>query len=334
MKNKIKINFCGFWGSFKKEKNLFYIILSKYFDVEISENPDFVICSNRGKPFEYMKYDCVRIMFMGENISPDFTVFDYVIGFDYLDFQDRYFRLPFAFFYDDNIPWVPETLTKEKATEILKNKKYFCNFIYGHQSSNGIRERLFKELGEYKQVASPGRYLNNVEGKGCNWKEKYEYLELSKFTIACDSISYPGFVTEKIMHPFERHSVPIYFGSPRINEDLNEKAFVWCKSDSDEDIKNTIERVKFLDTHDDAYIDMLMQCPLKSADALEKRYEELEKFLLNIFSQNPQAAYRRVRHFCAELHESYLKKYMKKNSCNKDYLNLAIKTIKGCCKKK
>lgn len=75
----VKINFCGFWGSFKKEDNLFYKILSRHFNVEISENPDFVICSNRGEPLEYMKYDCVRIMFMGENMSPDFTVFDYVI---------------------------------------------------------------------------------------------------------------------------------------------------------------------------------------------------------------------------------------------------------------
>ena len=65
----LKIDFCGFWGSFKKEKNLFVKILSKHFNVEISDNPDFVICSNRGNPFEYMKYDCVRIMFMGENMS-------------------------------------------------------------------------------------------------------------------------------------------------------------------------------------------------------------------------------------------------------------------------
>ena len=47
-----------------------------------------------------MKYDCVRLMFMGENMSPDFTVFDYCIGFDFMEFGDRYFRLPFAFYFD------------------------------------------------------------------------------------------------------------------------------------------------------------------------------------------------------------------------------------------
>ena len=323
----IKIDFCGFWSSFNKEKNLFSILLSKHFNVEISDNPDFVICSNRGKPFEYMQYDCPRIMFMGENLSPDFTAFDYVIGFDYLEFGDRYFRLPFAFYFDDAKPWTPEKLTKEKAKDILFRKNHFCNFIYGHQSSHGMRERLFIELSSYKKVVSPGRFMNNQNTQGCTWREKWEYLNQSKFTIAGDSIEYPGFFTEKIIQPFISHSIPIYFGNPRINEDINEKAFVWCESTSEEDIKSTIEQVKYLDTHDDAYIDMLMEYPLLSEGYLVKKYEELEMFLVNIFSQTCEEAYRRVRHFCAELHESYLKDYMEKHSRDKliDRLKNAIK---------
>ena len=317
MVERIKINFCGFWSSFNKEKNLFTIMLSKHFNVEISDNPDFVICSNRGKPFEYMKYDCPRIMFMGENLSPDFTVFDYVIGFDYLDFGDRYFRLPFSFFFNDVKPWIPEKIKFDRAEEKKKKKKYFCNFIYGHQSSHRMRERLFNELNYYKEVVSPGKFMNNQNTKGCNWAEKAKYLKESKFTIAGDSIEYPGFFTEKIIDPFMSHSIPIYFGNPRINEDINKKAFVWCKSTREEDIKSTIEQVKYLDTHDDAYIEMLMEYPLLSEGYLVKKYEELEMFLVNIFSQTREEAYRRVRHFCAELHESYLKEYMEKHKKDK-----------------
>ena len=201
-------------------------MLSKHFNVIISDNPDFLICSNRGTPFEYMKYDCVRIMFMGENLSPDFTVFDYVIGFDYLEFGDRYFRLPFGLFFNEGKPWIPEKLSREQAEEILNQKKYFCNFIYGHQSSHGMREKLFKELEKYKSVVSPGSYLNNANDskKRCSWQEKYSYVKASKFTIAGDSIRYPGFVTEKIVQPFQNHSIPIYFGSTRIYEDFNKEA--------------------------------------------------------------------------------------------------------------
>lgn len=313
----IKINYCGFWGSLKKENNLFYRILSKHFSVEISDTPDFVICSNRGKPFEYMKYDCPRIMFMGENLSPDFTAFDYVIGFDYLDFEDRYFRFPFSFYRDCAQPWVPDRITETEAINLLRQKKHFCNFIYAHQSAHGIRERLFKELSSYKKVVSPGSFMNNQNTKGCTWKEKRVFLEKSKFTISGDSIEYPGFFTEKIIDPFMSHSIPIYFGNPRINEEINEKAFVWCKSASDEDVRAAIEQVIYLDNHDDAYIKMLMEYPLLSEDYLTKKYEDLESFLVNIFSQEPEKAYRRVRYFCAELHESYLKEYMEKHKREK-----------------
>ena len=326
-KKQIQINFSGFWSSFNKENNLFHRILSKEFDVKISDSPDFVICSNRGKPFEYMKYNCPRIMFMGENLSPDFTVFDYVIGFDYLEFGDRYFRLPFSFYSDDAEPWMPEKISLIKAKEILNKKRYFCNFIYGHHSSNGMRELLFKELGKYKQVVSPGSYLNNQNTNGCTWLEKRRYLDLSKFTIAGDSIEYPGFFTEKIIQPFEHHSIPIYFGNPRINEEINEKAFVWCKSKSDKDVQKTIEQVKFIDTNDDAYIEMLMEYPLLFETYLVKKYEQLEIFLFNIFSQKPENAYRRVRYFCANLHESYLIDYMKKHKKDK-FIDKVRSTIK------
>lgn len=323
----IKIDFCGFWGSFNKQNNFFTNILSKYFNVEISNDPDFVICSNRGKPFEYMKYDCVRIMFMGENISPDFTVFDYIIGFDFIDFRDRYFRLPFAFYYDCGNPWKPEKITEKKAKEILDSKEYFCNFIYGHQSSHGMREKLFQELCKYKKVISPGRYLNNMGTNGCNWVEKKEFVSKSKFTIAGDSISYPGFFTEKIIDTFVKHSIPIYFGNPEINKDINDKAFVWCKSTDEEEINRVIEEVKYLDENDDAYIEKLMEYPLVENNDIENRYEAIEKFLVDIFSQSKDEAYRRVRYFCAELHESYLRNYMVKNAWEHFDIKKAIKQL-------
>ena len=321
----VKIDFVGFWGSFKKDDNLFTRILSKKFKVEISDDPDFVICSNRGYAFEYMKYDCARIIFMGENMSPDFTVFDYCIGFDYMDFGDRYFRMPFAFYFDNAKPWIPEILSYEKAKEINNAKKYFCNFIYGHQSSHGMREKLFEELNKYKRVDSPGSFLNNVNSskKRCSWAEKNEYLIASKFTIAGDSITYPGFVTEKIVQPFMLHSVPIYFGNPKIDDYFNKDAFIWCTSETN--LAKTVEEVAYLDTHDDAYIEMLMQCPLRDINFVVELYNKLEAFLFNIFEQDPEDAIRRVRYFCAENHEKFLREYYKKDKKTPDF----IKKIKG-----
>lgn len=41
-----------------------------------------------------MKYDCCRIQFSGEDSWPDLNLYDYAMGFEVLDFDGRYLRLP------------------------------------------------------------------------------------------------------------------------------------------------------------------------------------------------------------------------------------------------
>lgn len=114
-------------------------------------------------------------------------------------------------------------------------------------------------------------------------------------------------MTEKITQPLALHSIPIYYGSPRIAEDFNTRAFVECRSK--EDLESVIERVKYLDTYDDAYIQMLMECPLHEQEQLVKRYAELEQWLVDICSRSQEDRLRRIHDFCANNHESYLREY-------------------------
>ena len=41
----IKINFTDFWGGFDKTDNYFYNLLKQNFNIEISDNPDFLFYS-------------------------------------------------------------------------------------------------------------------------------------------------------------------------------------------------------------------------------------------------------------------------------------------------
>ena len=93
----------------------------------------------------------------------------------------------------------------------------------------------------------------------------------------------------------------------KIDMDFNTESFVWCKGFNDLD--RMLEEVQYLDTHDDAYVHMLTQCPLKNQMFLKNRYEELEKFLVSIFEQELEDVYRRVRYFAAEQHETYLREF-------------------------
>lgn len=341
-KKVIRINFCGTGNEFKKNNNLILNILQRHFSVEICDNPDFIICGNGGIPFEYMKYDCIRIMLMTENFSPDFTLFDYCIGFDHLEFGDRYFRLPLAYQSKAGLPWIPEEITQEQAKDILKKKNHFCNFIYRHESSHGIREELFRRLSEYKYVVSPGNYLNNLSGEitsysdeggrmYCDLNQKYQYVRDSKFTIACDSVVYPGFVTEKIVDAFKGHSIPIYFGSPTITDDFNSNAFIHCESV--DDVDQVVQTVIDIDQDDEKYLQMLMQCPLKRKDGIVDLYSEFESFLIHIFSQPLSLAARRPRYYYVDAHNLRLKEFAyaqaKRNSPRRKKIRKLIRKIKN-----
>ena len=88
---EIKIHFCDFWMGHSLENDFFLNLLKdKYNFIIDKKNPDFVICSCYAD--EYKKFDCPRIFYSGENITPDFNVYDYAISFDYLDFGKRYLR--------------------------------------------------------------------------------------------------------------------------------------------------------------------------------------------------------------------------------------------------
>ena len=215
---KIKVNFADFYASFKKTDNDFYNILSKHFDVEISEEPDYLFYSCMG--FEHLKYDCIKIFYTGECETPDFNLCDYAIGFDYMDFGDRYLRFPLyrLFSYRNELLNIENQNDDTGRTE-------FCSFVVSNDLGTTRRKEMFELLSTYKRVDSGGRYLNNVGGAV---KDKFSFDKKHKFSIVFENCIYPGYTTEKIMQAFVAGTIPIYSGDPMIAREFNTNAFVIC----------------------------------------------------------------------------------------------------------
>ena len=307
----IKLKILGAWSG----TDFLLKILEERYNVELSEDPDYIIASPLGGLYESVKYDGVRILFTGEPLVPDFNVFDYAIGFDYLTMMDakgadRYCRYPLCFRDIERVRLYSQGVTYCQAKEILQAKKYFCNFIYGHQSARGERETIFHMLERYKRVESAGSFMNNMpDGKIVPFnEEKIDFLRLCKFTVSCESISYPGFVTEKVIDPFFAYSVPIYYGNPFIESEFNPEAMINLSGFSS--IEEGIEKVKQIDQNDEQYISMLMAPKLISEDYLDKLYEGLKEFLFRIFDQDRGDAYRRLRFYVQKHHEDCMREYM------------------------
>src|SRR4051812_27129762 len=94
----IKIDFCDFWMPFNKRDNYFYNLLSKHFNVEISDKPDFLVYSSYGR--DHLNYDCYRIFYNAENTRINWNACDYAISYDYLD-DERHMRFANWMLYGD-----------------------------------------------------------------------------------------------------------------------------------------------------------------------------------------------------------------------------------------
>ena len=202
MKTKLKIKFTDFYDGFIWNGHCLYKYLNQYFELELSDTPDLIIYSCYGT--EFLKYSCPRIFYTAENIRPDFRFCDFAVSFDYNNNQNH-FRLPLYSVYFTN-----QNLTKTRdAKSLLNKKKCFCSFVVSNAKESEERINFFYELSKYKQVASGGKYANNVGGPVAN---KRDFISRYLFNIAFENSSHPGYTTEKIAEPWLEGCIPIYWG--------------------------------------------------------------------------------------------------------------------------
>jgi hypothetical protein len=274
MSKKIKINFTDFWGGFDKTDNYFYNLLKEEFDVEISNNPDYLFFSLFGN--QHQQFNCKKIFYTGENIAPPLGYCDWSFSFDYLD-DERNYRLPHYLLYDGYYE-----LQRKKVIDGKMSNRKFCNFV----ASNGNcqeRNNFVTELSKYKKVDSGGRWMNNI---GYAVDDKRKFQSDYKFSIAFENNAYrpqhPGYTTEKIMEPMTVNSIPLYWGNPIIYREFNIKSFVNFYDFGSQ--KDMIDYIIELDKNDDKYLDTLNQPWFVDYNIPENnKIENIKSFLYKIF---------------------------------------------------
>jgi LPS biosynthesis glycosyltransferase-like protein len=269
----IKVKFVDFWDTFDPRHNFIADIISKKYRIEFSDTPDYLIFSVFG--YENIDYhNCTKIFYSGENITPDFNICDYAIGFNFLSFGDRYIRMPFYTAYGVRQLAAPKVI----VPEVVLNRK-FCSFVVSNAKRAPERERFFQLLSEYKQVDSGGRYKNNVGGPV---PDKNDFIKNYKFNIAFENSMCDGYTTEKIMEPMLVNSVPIYWGNKLIDRDFNPASFVNVSSYSS--LEEAVEHIVRLDQNDDEYLSLL-SAPWFNEENYLNWEEQLIAFFDNIFEK-------------------------------------------------
>lgn len=273
MKKKIKINFTDFWSCFNKNDNYFFNLLNEEYDVEISDEPDYIFFSVFGS--DHLKYNCTKIFYTGENVLPNFEYCDYSFSFDEM-LDTRNYRLPHYILYDGYYE-----LENKKVSEKLLNRK-FCNFIVSN-SSCLERNNFFEKLSKYKKVDSGGLFMNNI---GYQVNDKLKFQSEYKFSIAFENDAYrPGYewyITEKVMEPMIVNSIPIYKGGSKISDDFNSKSIINCHDFKN--INDIIEYIIYLDNNDTEYLKVLNE-PwfINNEVPNNNKKENIKEFLYKIF---------------------------------------------------
>ncbi|WP_259301093.1 glycosyltransferase family 10 domain-containing protein [Bacteroides fragilis] len=277
-KNYLK--FVDFWDGFDTISNFIVDALSIQYEVVLSNEPDYLFYSCFGT--SHLEYDCIKIMFIGENIVPDFNVCDYAIGFNYIDFGDRYLRLPLYAIYDGFSNLQNKKIDVNKALD-----RKFCSIVVSNNKwADPIRETFFKLLSSYKKVDSGGRAWNNIGGPVDN---KLDFISQYKFNIAFENSRVLGYTTEKIMEPMQVNSIPVYWGNPLVGKDFNVDSFV--NAHDFDSLERLVEYIIELDSSKDKYLEMLEKPWL-----LDKTYLDWKQLLLNFINNIMMKSYKDAKY--------------------------------------
>jgi len=295
----IRIAFVDFWGGFNRDRHSITLALKTKYNVEFVEpqNAQYVFFSVFGNKHWFLPKEVIKIFYTGENLCPDFNACDYGIGFERMDYGDRYFRFPNYYATPFFIPNVERMQQKHILNDDVDYyNRDFCSFVVSNSVGNPIRKEIFDVIGSYKTVDSGGRWLNNVGGPV---KDKLEFEKRHKFSICFENSSHPGYTTEKIVEAFAAQTVPIYWGDPDVAKIFNPNSFI--NVNDYPDLQSVLNRVKELDLDRDAYMSML-KCPalLDEKYSFHVQFNELVSFLEHIVEQPIEKAQRYNRDFWGE----------------------------------
>lgn len=315
---KIKIAFVDFWEGFNPKENYFITVLQKFYEIEWSDDPqktEYLFYSCFG--YQHMKYSCIKIFYTGENIVPDFNLCDYAIGYEHLQYGDRYIRMPLY-----TIDFRKDYFHMMESWGKITERKRFCSFVASNNvEADSARKDLFEKLSEYQQVDAGGRFLNNI-GLENGVEDKQQFQEQYKFSMAVENSSHLGYCTEKIVQAFAAGTIPIYWGDPAVGTYFNEKAFVNCHKYKNFD--EVLEVVKRIDQNEEIYRDMLRQSPITDEKQTIEAYDKaFEQWLTHMIDQPQSRAYRRSRYGKELVYTRQIKEWL---FCEKQYREFARKS--------
>lgn len=268
----LRLAFVDMWSNFDPEYNfitaLLRIVIRGGVEITTPADCDTLIYGPRQFGNQNQKYkDKFRIHYTGENTRPPLADANFCISFDfdarnYGNITSTNYRLPLWWFFinwvglqmpPDSPDWywgIPPSYLDQPNEFTQTPKTKFCATVFRNFAAYR-RDTLRAFADKYKPIDAYGG--NNPLRIVPDVYSKLTTLAHYKFSMCYENSSYPGYVTEKLLHAKVANTVPIYWGNRTFAEDFNPECCVFFDGDYDK----LIAEVRRLDEDDDAYAEML-----------------------------------------------------------------------------
>ena len=211
-----------------------------------AKKADIFICSCLGKEITSKKFDhCLKIIFLGENIRPYYKNYDLSLTSDLNEYRGRNINLPLWLLeldifdrnrnYDDREINNLDLFCNDRIVDFSKRKS---GIVYIGNNEEPFRQSTINDLSHaIKNLHKYGSHSNPI-------KNKIELLKQYKGSIAFENSFYPGYITEKIIHPYLAGNMTIYWGC--LEDSIIKKNQLIFEVKTTTDVKQIIKKAEYI----------------------------------------------------------------------------------------
>uniref|UniRef100_A0A6C0EUK4 Fucosyltransferase C-terminal domain-containing protein n=1 Tax=viral metagenome TaxID=1070528 RepID=A0A6C0EUK4_9ZZZZ len=124
-----------------------------------------------------------------------------------------------------------------------------------------VRNTFLQKLEQVMRIDYAGGYKNNTNGcipYAYNTPEFLHYVSQYKFIISMENSREDTYITEKIIHGLLAHTIPVYWGSARIYDYINqERILALVAENSEAEMDAVIQRMMEIRASPQAFLDMV-----------------------------------------------------------------------------
>ena len=237
----IAIYFNGFWPDFDESENqiLDFLNASSY-ELNVSyhsskdiQSSDILLESCYGSPLSVKYEHLTKILFLGENVRPFYSHYDYSMSFDRSTYGSRNIYLPLWFLeidhfgkhYQDRKPYPIEMFLNNQVIDYDFRKE---EVVFVGNNSEPFREYILSILPSHNiKVERYGSHTRPVN-------DKMELLKNYKMSLCFENSFYPGYITEKLIHALLSGTKSVYWGGLVDEEFVNHPNLILLHSEMDE----------------------------------------------------------------------------------------------------